>query len=365
MNTGDLRRVLEHRGPFATAHLDTSHDTENADREVELRWRGARDDLAAQGIDGETLAALDEAITGGPPSVGKSGRLLIAAGGEVLLDRQLPGPPALPVTRVGALPYLLPLVESGAGHVPHVAALVNRVGAEVRVVDADGAVLSEHTTEGEDYPLHKVRGGGWSHLHIQHNVEETVKQNARLVADELARLVDRVHARLLVVAGDEQARTALRDSLPPRCLDILVEPAGRREASDGFDEEVASLVAQRWRAERDEVIDRFLAELPGGLAVQGLPETTAALREGNVSAIVISDPTLADAEVWTSTEPRSIALSEEDLRAVGAAEVDRERADVAVPAAALFTGAELVSASSVRGEAVELTDGIGALLRHD
>jgi protein required for attachment to host cells len=371
MHTGDLRRVLDNRGPFATVHLDDSHDTENADHEQELRWRAAREELVEKGADEETLAALDGAIRDAPPAVGRAGRLLIAAGGEVLLDRRLPGAPPTHVARVGALPYLLPLVDLDAGQVPHVAALVNKIGADVRAVDADGVVRTEHQTEGEDYPVHKVRGGGWAHLRMQHNVEETVHRNMRLVADELARLVDDVGAKLLVVAGEPQVLTDLRDELPARCQEILVEPSARREAGwseDGgdFDRIVASLAVERAKAEQDALVERFQAELAknDGLAVQGLAKTTAALREGNAAAVVFSDPTLGDAAVCVSEEPRSVALTEDELRAVGAARIDRARADEALPAVALQVGADLVSAADVRGEPVPITDGVGVLLRY-
>lgn len=237
---------------------------------------------------------MDEAMRDTPPATGRAGRLLIAADGEVLLDRVLAGPPPAPVTRVGAGPYLLPLVELDTGQVPHVAARVDKIGADVRAVDADGA----------DHPVHKVRAGGWSHLRIQHNVEETVHRNVRLVADELARLVDEVGARLLVVAGEAPVVAELTGELPPRCREVLTEPSGRREdEGTDFDRIVASLAA-----ERDEIVEQFRAAPAAdrGLAVQGLAETTAAL----------------------------------------------------------LVGAESVSAADVRGEPVPVRDGVGVLLRH-
>ncbi|MFC4855248.1 Vms1/Ankzf1 family peptidyl-tRNA hydrolase [Actinophytocola glycyrrhizae] len=367
MNTGELREILAHAGPFATVHLDGSHDTENAAHELELRWRAAREELAEKGADEDTLSAMDNAVRDAPPATGRAGRLLIAAGGEVLLDRALAGPPPAPVTRVGACPYLLPLVELDSGEVPYVAALVDKIGADVRAVDADGVVRTEHSTDGEDHPVHKVRGGGWSHLRMQHNVDETVHRNIRRVAEELARLVDEVGARLLVVAGERQVVAELATELPPRCQEILAEPAGRRENEGAdFDRIVTSLAAERARSEQDRVVEEFRAALAAdrGLAVQGLAETAAALRSGNAAAVVISDPTLHDAALWTSDEPRSVALSEEELRAVGAEHVDRVRADEALPAAALMVGADLVSAMDMGGDAVPVRDGIGVLLRH-
>jgi hypothetical protein len=364
MNTGDLRRLLDHPGPFATVNLDASHDTENATRELELRWRTARDELAAHGADEATLAALDEAVRDARPAVGKAGRLLIAAGGDVLLDRWLAMPPPLPVTRVGTLPYLMPLVEQATEEVPYVAALVDKTGADVRAVNADGVVRTE-TTEGENHPVHKTRGGGWSHLRMQHNVEETVHRNVSLVAEELARLVDEVHARLLVVSGEEQVRAELAEALPPRCQAILVQPsAGRREAGGDFDRVVTSLAAEHARAEHDTVVERFRAELAtdGGLAVQGLAKTTAALQEANAAAVVIDE--MPDISLWTSAQPRTVALTEDELRAAGAEDTTQVPVDEAVPAAAVLVGAELVSAVNTYGEPVPVTDGVGVLLRH-
>jgi hypothetical protein len=77
--------------------------------------------------------------------------------------------------------------------------------------------------------------------------------------------------------------------------------------------------------------------------------------------VVVAGPALADTEVWTSREPDSIALTEAELRRVGAAEVNRERADEAVPAAAVRSGADVVAEDE---SPVRLADGVGVLLRH-
>ena len=358
----NLRRVLDHPGPFATVHLDASHDTENAARELELRWRAARAELAAEGAGADLLAALDEAVRTTSPAVGKAGWLLVAAGEDVLVNRLLPDPPPTPVTRFGPLPYLVPLVERDAGRIPYVAALVNKVGADVRVVDADGVVRTEHTTEGSDHPVHKVRGGGWSHLHIQHNVEETVQRNARLVAQELAALVDDVHARLLAVAGEDPVVASVIDELPPRCRAIVAEVLGRREADDEFDRALADLVAERARAEHDTLVERFRDELAtdDGLAVQGLRDTVAALREHNASAVVLGD--LADTTLWYSTEPRSLAMTSSELTAVGAENPTQARADEVLPDFCLRVGAECVR---VGAEMIRTHEPlVGVLLRH-
>lgn len=360
MSSHDLRRVLDHPGPFATVHLDASHDTESAGHEQELRWRAAREELTEAGADAGTIAAIQQAVLAGPPAVGRAGRLVIGAGGEVLFDKVLPDPPAAPVARIGALPYLVPLAELDAAQVPYVAALVDKVGADVRAVDADGAERAGRT-DGEDHPVHKVRGGGWSHLHIQNNVEETVRRNTRQVVEELARLVDEVSARLLVIGGEEQVIGVLREELPPRCQGILAELPGRREAPGEFEDAVKDLATERARAEREDVIERFRAARGSGLAVEGMAEAAAALSQHNAAGVVLGD--LADATLWTSTDPWTVGQSEEELRAAGAAHATEVRADEALPAVAVLVGAELVSTEQ-EAEPLDVKDGIGVLLRH-
>ena len=49
MDMSKLRDVATAPGPFASVYLDASHDTEDAAKIAELRWRGLRDQLADPG----------------------------------------------------------------------------------------------------------------------------------------------------------------------------------------------------------------------------------------------------------------------------------------------------------------------------
>jgi hypothetical protein len=346
-----MRTVLDHPGPFATVHLDASRDHENAEHELELRWRTARRELAD--ADADTLAALEEAVLSSPAS---AGRLLVGAGGEVLLNQPLPDPPSVPVTRWAPLPYLMPLVES-AGQVPHVAVLVDKTGADLRAVDANGEVRTEQA-QGRDHPVHKVRGGGWAHLNIQQHTEETVHRNIRMVVEELTRLVDEVHARLLVVAGEEQVLGVLTDDLPSRCQALLAHAPGRREAPEEFEHAVAELARKQARTEHDELLDRFHAALRAdrGFAAQGLSDTIDALRQHNAEAVVLGD--LADTTLWFSRESQSIATTEDELRTMGATDPVPVRADELLPDYGLRVDAEVITTDE------PLIDGVGVLHRH-
>ncbi|NKE62956.1 peptide chain release factor 2, partial [Lentzea sp. PSKA42] len=86
MDMSKLRDVATAPGPFASVYLDASHDTEDAAKVAELRWRGLRNQLADQGAPEKTLAALDKAVSAAEPPAGKAGRVLIASGAGVLVD---------------------------------------------------------------------------------------------------------------------------------------------------------------------------------------------------------------------------------------------------------------------------------------
>jgi hypothetical protein len=110
------------------------------------------------------------------------------------------------------------------------------------------------------------------------------------------------------------------------------------------------------------VFDQFLFESsrPEGPVVQGVAQCTAALREGNADALVVAEDALADRAVWVGgTRRDQVADDHADLRAVGMP-ASRQRADEALPMAALTIGADVLMAA---GD-LSLVDGVGVLLRH-
>jgi hypothetical protein len=354
MDVQSLRRLVAVEGPFASVYFDNSHDTEDAAQQLELRWRGLREELLTQGTDMSTLEALDTAVlTAGPP-VGRAGRALVAAGGQVLIDEQLPEPPLSAVARASELPYLLPLITQSGHGVAHMVVVVDSAGADLRVVDENGREATTRTVAGRDHPLHKVGGGGWAHLRFQNTVEETVRRNLQDVADEITRLTDLLGVRLVVLAGEVQARTGLHRLLPPRCQQIAVEveAGARADGSDhmALEEQVRDLVDERGTPvppERDPE-----------LKVQGLRNTVAALREANVETLLVTEPEIHEQTVWAGTEPSQVAVREEELRGLGMPSISRRRADEALPFAALAVGADVLVTDD------HLADGVGVLTRH-
>jgi Bacterial archaeo-eukaryotic release factor family 2 len=366
VDAGSLRELVRHRGPFASVYLDFSHDTEDAAAQLELRRRSVRSALQERGADEDTLATVDAAIANHEPAVGKAGLALVGAGGELLVDELLPMPPPLPVARYSELPYLLPLAEFTEPAVPHIVVVVDRIGAHFLAVDEHGRVVTEEQVEGKDHPVHKVRGGGWSHLSIQRHVEETVKQNLDTVAAETARLARAIGARAVIVAGEVQARSGLLAALPHPARDVAVEvEAGSR--APGADEhalrrEVDRVIDEVRETDRRSLLATYRAESgrQGGRAVQGLPAAAAALREANAEVLLVNPERVEGETLWSSpSEPALVAVADADLRGQGIGDYREHRADEVIPLAAIAVGAAVHIEDKL-----PLADGVGVLLRH-
>jgi len=353
-------------GSVASVYLDTTRAAESAAHEIELRWRRARDRLADQGADDRTLAALGEVVGAHEQVPGPSGQAVFAAGGRVLLDRVLPRPPRRQIARWSALPHVFPLVAQAPAVVPHVVVVADRVGGEVRAVGPDRREVDVRHVSGSDQHLSKVGSGGWSHRRIQHTAEETWKANAGRVAEQVEDLVRAVGARVLVAAGDVRAREKLREHLPSRAQEVLVEveEGGAAAGSDpeALDRALDRVLAEALARADGGVLARFEQERgQRDRAVEGLAATLGALRRAQVDTLVVVDDPSADEQLWIGPEPTLLGTAEQELRDLGVADPVQDRADAALVRAAVGTSAGLLVAASGQ---VAVEDGIGALLRY-
>jgi peptide subunit release factor 1 (eRF1) len=363
METTELRDLITAPGEFASVYFDASHDTEDAQHALRLRWQEIRSSLEDQGADTATVRELEQAVIDGAKPIGTAGRALIASGGRVLLDTWLPVPPATPIVRCSSLPYLLPLAAQNVPPVPYVVVIMDRIGADLRGYGSGGELAEKTTVDGSEFPVHKVAGTGWTHLKMQHRVENTAHHNASVVAEAVAQLVDELHAQLVVVAAEVQARTELREALPKRVLEIAVDTqtGGRAEGIDeaALEAEVRLIVEDYARAAQQTWVDKFAAELnrDSGLVVQGLEAVTAALREARADTVILTEELDGERPLWTGDGLEQVAVQSGGIAEGSSVE---RRADEALPAAASVSGANVV----VPDGRLELADGVGALLRY-
>jgi len=365
VNLEPLQPVYDCPGPFLSVYLDRTRSTEDAARMLQTRWQQLRDDAVSQGAAAADVAAVEEALTGDDTAEhvpGPHGRGLVSCGGELLVEEVLDAPPARDVVRWGPLPDLLPLLIGTAGRVPHAVVLVDRIGADITVHAPHSDTFVE--VEGGDYPIRKVKPGGWSQRRYQDRAENLWEQNAKRVAERLDSLVRRHRPAVIAVAGDVRARGLLRDAVMETTAALFVELGEGGRADDGSGESlhkaVKEVVAER-RAEQDRrVLDRYREEAgQHDRAAEGLEATVTALREARVATLLLR-PDVDQATVWAGPEPVHLALSEDDVRGMGAAEAFQVPASLGVIRAAAATSAE----ARVVGDEPALRDGIGAILRY-
>lgn len=339
MDLSALKPVYEHEGPFATVYMEGRSPGEDSGDQVRLRWRALRERLEAAGAETATVDAIENELRKEPPGEEQTdGRVLVATGSTVVLDA--PWDAALGAgddAHYDRLPDMAPYMREKARSVRELVVLADQEGAQVRqeviAEQHDPREVAADTVSGSAVEgVHKPREGGLSHNQIQRRADEAVGRNAQDIADHIRTVAKTFRPRVLVLAGEVQARTAVREQLSSPLSDILVETdrGGRDEhASDeALADELLRIAGQesaRAARQRTEELEHGLAHEQ---AVQGKETVAKAAEMGAVSTL----------------------LFERDASAARDAFLLKSCAE---------TGAQfdLVAADT------ELTDGVGALLR--
>ena len=331
--------LVKRPGPFATAILGTQSDIDNAAMRAEQRWKPLRADLLDQGAPDEVVAAIDPLVADAHLQ-GEGLAVVVPAVGDPHVEH-LPEAPGRDVVRWGPLPVLAPLLDSHQRSVPHVLVLIDRMGAELHGVGMETGHV-DVVVEGDDHPIQRSKPGGWSQRRYQERVQNTWEQNADEVAEAVVRLVERLHARLVMVAGDVRAVQLLRDSLPVHVADMLREVDGSRGA-DGSEAitqaEARTCMATVVAEEAREVLAKLREERgQHDRAVDGLEATLAALSEARVAVLLLPEE-LDGPTLWFGPDPVPVASSRRALTDLGGDEPKEGPAVDVLIRAALGTGA--------------------------
>lgn len=364
MRLNFLRPVYGQAGPCACVYLDTSRDAEDAAHAIELRWRGAAEQLAEAGCDQATLRAVEEVVTGARNAA--PGRAIFGRDGQVLHTEPLPRPPQRDQAVWAAMPQLLPLLDLREEPVPHVRVLTDREGADIWAIGTLGE--RAESVRGSQWPVQKVSDGGWSEARFQRSAVETWRHNAAQVAEAVAAEAAACGACLIVIGGDMRARELVLAELPEadRKRTVVAEHGARSAgASQSTWEETVRSHVHAWRtARREDAVTAFGAGLADGRAVTGLGDVVSAAQQGQLDVLFIQVPDSPfddrTGELWFGPEPGQLAVSESGLADLGASERARARASEVLIRAAASTSA---SAEVVRPDELKLGDRVGALLR--
>lgn len=363
MESERFRKLAHAPGPFASVYFDDSHDTHDAETQLELKWRAVREELEKQGADKAVVEAIGTAVADLRAPIGRSGRAVVAGADGVLLNEHQTTPTAETVVRVSELPYLLPLVRYGFEQPDYVLVEVDHTGADI-TTHINGALHTE-TVDGGGYPVHKAAGAETAgYGDPQPRTDEAARKNMRAAADRVAELADDKAVQVIFIVGEVRSRSDLLAELPERLREraIPLEVGARHSGHD--DDEVQRAIEAEFGARRLQAIDdaaqRFAAETgrQSGLAAEGLGAVCSALRQGAVETLIVGD--IGEATVVADAGLTTIAPNAEVLSEQGAAPDRTLRADEALPMFAISVGASLLHAE----ERIAPADGVAALLRY-
>lgn len=363
MDSERFRKLLDAPGPFASVYFDDSHDTHDAQAQLELKWRALREELERQGARDAVIEEIGRAVLDLRPPIGRSGRAVVASADGVVLNEHLMRPTAETVVRVSELPFIVPIFELGFDFPDYLLVVVDHTGADI-TMHINGALHAE-TVDGGGYPVHKAAGAetaGYGDPQLR--TEEAARKNLRAVADRVSELVDDKGIDVIFVVGEVRSRSDLLAELPERLGDRVIQLQVGARHSGHDDEEVQQAIEAEFVKRRLNVVEdaaeRFTAEVgrQSGLAAEGLGAVCSDLRQGAVDTLIVGD--IGDATVVTDEELTTVAPNEDVLSEQGADPAKVLRADEALPLFAISVGASLVRTD----ERIAPADGIGALLRY-
>jgi peptide subunit release factor 1 (eRF1) len=365
MDDDVLRRIVREAEPVASVYFGLTPDPgSEPELDLPLRWQRLADRLTHAGTDPETVAALARYGVPAPPS--PTGLGLFASGGKLLLAVPMRGFDDADVARFAAPAYLLPLLAFRQDRPANMLIVTDRTGAQI-VTSAPGGLTSHSVVvEGPDDEIERNAPGGWSQPRYQRRAEDSWRHNAARVAEVAARTLRKNQTTLLLVIGDVRAVQLLEAALPlgvRHAVTIRHLPGGR--SPDGSESERQALVedAAREHAEQEtaSLLDRFTEELaPGGLAVDGVDATMAALSAGRVATLLVTHDPNDERIAWFGPGPTDVYLRPDDPAAAGVRIQPGRLADIAVRAALCTDATVRVLAP---GTPNAPADGLGALAR--
>ncbi|MEZ3180706.1 hypothetical protein KYY02_19045 [Streptomyces pimonensis] len=375
MQLSFLQPLFDRPGPWATVYFDPAQNDESGAKRRELSVREACRTLEEEGADTATTEAVRDALLQIGPAEDPAGRVVFAAGGEVVLSHRLSRPPQRQIACWAPLPRLTPLLELAGQDPVCLVAYIDRTGADFEVRGAVGP-RSAGQVEGKQHPVHRTASSDWSERHFQLKVENTWERNAGEIAEALSAAYEESGADLILLVGDPRERPAVHEKLPEEVRRVTTETEhGGRAAGSASPalEEAIEQVRQRYTRHRvEEALDRFRAGRVGTdrptEAVEGIPALVEAAREHRIDTLLVRpDGPELDRETWVGARPDQVAARRSDARTLGESDPTAVRADDALLRAAAVTAADVLVVPPADEDGADATDvptgGLGALLR--
>lgn len=336
MQLETLRKMYDHNGPFATVYLESRSPAEDAEHQAQLRWDELRNRLAQAGAPDTVLDHLDAALERSElTEVQTNGRIMVANADGVLLDEAFDASQgAGDHVHWQDQPELGDYLRERQRVVDMLVVVAHQTGATIRQLQvAEDHSLDQQSSEavGGDDAVSKLRENGMAHSRIQNRADEIVKQNLREVADDVRDIARRWDPHVVVLAGEVQGRSALRDELADDQLQLHeIDQGGTDDATAEalLADELRALAQKITQRRSADNVQRYEYGLAHNTALAGAKAVSQSAEQGAVETLLL--------------------------------EYDRPASDEAeLVAAALRTGAdtELID--------TEVEDGVAALLRFE
>jgi peptide subunit release factor 1 (eRF1) len=192
------------------------------------------------------------------------------------------------VAAVGDRPPLYPLARLYDQHRRCAALVTDTNTARIFVF---GAGETEQYVEVHGAKAKHFKAGGWSQARLQRRADNEHLQHVKQVLAHLDALMTSDNIERLVIAGDEVVVPLLKEQMPIRLRERLIDVIRLDIRASEADVRAATIAAvQRHDQDRDRrlVEDVVGTSLAGGRAVVGIENTRKALRDGQVDTLLIA-----------------------------------------------------------------------------
>jgi peptide chain release factor subunit 1 len=185
-------------------------------------------------------------------------------------------------------PHLYPLARL-IDQYPRYAVLVANTNSARVFVFGRGAKLDSE--EVKNVKTNRTKVGGWSQMRYQRHLANYHLQHAKEVIEVLERVVREDRAEHVILAGDDVIIPLLREQMPAQLAEKVIDVVSldiNTPEHEIFQTSMESLKEHDSQTDAEKV-NRLIDEFRGnGLAVVGVPETLAALLNGQADDLLIS-----------------------------------------------------------------------------
>ncbi|SCK40713.1 hypothetical protein [Streptomyces sp. WMMB 322] len=305
MELSPLKSLYAEGEAFATVYLEGRSPGEDAADQIRLRWKSLRERLASDGADQAALTVLDDALARDKAGEEQAnGRVLVASDhGRLGLDA--PWDASLGAGDDAGW-GVLPQLGAYAREATH-AARVLLIVAGHEETELRRLVVARDLTESPDGPedgaaegSHNTHAGEPAHRRIRRRAEDTTVQDGDALASAVSSALSRFTPDVVILAGEVQKRTSVREQLPGHLHDKVVETsrggapdAGAREA---LDEEVLRIATEHVEQRLQDNASRLREALGHQDAVQGDAQVLKAAETGALETLFLEEETTAKRE---------------------------------------------------------------------